>query len=364
MLVWLRAELTLHSMNGVKSPMNTVFEVSKMTVVTAHALFAVLAMHWIPQASDSAAGLRGLSVVSSKVVWASGTKGTVLRTLDGGRHWELRPVPGGEALDFRDVVAFDAKTALLMSSGNGIASRIYRTTDGGNTWTLILSNPDATGFFDAIKFWDGKHGLLLGDPVGGRFAILTTEDGGILWTRGTGPPSLPAEGAFAASGTCLTVMQKNNAWFGTGGVGVSRVFHSADGGITWTAASTQMFTPAASAGIFSLVFLDLKRGLAVGGDYQKPADRLHNVTVTSDGGESWLLPAGEQPSGFRSAVTYVKAKKMLLTVGTNGSDYSLDSGRSWRPISNDNLNALASIGDDVGGRWALKGLILKLAISE
>jgi photosystem II stability/assembly factor-like uncharacterized protein len=363
MLVWLLTELTLHSMNGVKLPMNTAFEVNNMTALAAHVLFAVLSMHWLPQVSNSTAGLRGLSVVSPKVVWASGTKGTVLRTLDGGAHWELRPVPGAEALDFRDVVAFDAKTALLTSSGNGTASRIYRTTDGGETWTLILTNSDTNGFFDAMKFWDNRHGLLLGDPVGGRFTIFTTEDGGRNWTRRTGPAAMPAEGAFAASGTCLTVMQKTNAWFGTGGVGVSRVFHSVDGGITWTVAASQMFAPVASAGIFSLVFLDLKRGVAVGGDYQKRAGNLQAVAVTADGAESWTLPAGERPSGFRSAVTYLKARKLLVTVGTNGSDYSRDAGRSWQHLSTDTLNAVAAAGDNV---WAVgpKGIILKLAFSE
>ena len=34
------------------------------------------------------ANLRGISAVSDAVVWASGENGTIVRTLDGGEHWE------------------------------------------------------------------------------------------------------------------------------------------------------------------------------------------------------------------------------------------------------------------------------------
>jgi photosystem II stability/assembly factor-like uncharacterized protein len=182
------------------------------------ALFvAVLALKWTPQISNTKAGLRGLHVVSQQVVWASGTKGTFLLTTDGGENWRSGSVPGAESLDFRDIEAFDAQTAYLLSSGSGPASRIYRTRDGGHNWKLLFTNPDAAGFFDALAFWDQLHGILLGDPVSGRFTVFTTSDGGESWIRQQTPPALPDEGAFAASGTCLVVQRKGEAWFGTGG---------------------------------------------------------------------------------------------------------------------------------------------------
>ena len=56
---------------------------------------------------------------------------TVLRTVDGGRTWQLLPVPGAEKLDFRDVDAMSDRVAHVLSIGAGAASRIYTTTDGG-----------------------------------------------------------------------------------------------------------------------------------------------------------------------------------------------------------------------------------------
>ena len=360
MLVWLRNGFTHHSMNGVDSRTNGFFK-QKMTGLTVHILLAASALHWTPQISNSVAGLRGLSVVSQKVAWASGAKGTVRRTLDGGENWEVRRVAGGDALDFRDVEAFDAKTALLLASGSGEASRVYLTTNGGESWTLVLSNGDKTGFFNAMKFWDRKHGILLGDPVGGHFAIYTTDNGGLTWTRQSGPPAISGEGAFAASGTCLKVRESHDAWFGTGGPGVARVFSTEDRGHTWTVAPTPLAGRTASAGIFSVEFIDAKRGVAVGGDYQKPAQTTATLAVTSDGGHTWLTPAIGIPSGFSSAVNYVKPKKLLVAVGTGGSDYSSDDGMTWQRFSSESLNALDSAGDKV---WAVgpKGLIMKLTL--
>src|SRR5947209_7804604 len=66
---------------------------------------------WTPQRSNTTADLRGVSAVSARVAWASGTGGTVLRTTDGGRTWRADTVPGAGALDFRDVHGVSASVA-------------------------------------------------------------------------------------------------------------------------------------------------------------------------------------------------------------------------------------------------------------
>ncbi len=330
-----------------------------MTGFTLRLMLAAVTMHWTPQTGNSIAGLRGVAVVSQKVVWVSGTQGTVLRTVDGGKHWEARKVGGAEGLDFRDVEAFDGNMALVVASGLGDASWVYLTTNGGNAWTLVLRNPESAGFFDAMKFWDRNHGILVGDPVAGHFTIYTTNNGGLKWTLANQPAAVAGEGAFAASGTCLTVRDNHDAWFGTGGRGLARVFHTADQGQSWTVAGTPLSGRTASSGIFGLVFPDSDHGVAVGGDYATPDQSAPTVAVTSDGGFTWTVSRYGIPGGFRSAVTYVKPKKMLIAVGTSGSDYSMDGGLTWTKLSTDTLNAVANAGSEV---WAVgpNGLILKL----
>ena len=77
---------------------------------------------WIKQTVDTTASFRGLSVVSEKVVWASGTGGTVIQTIDGGKSWKVMQVADAAKLDFRDIEAFDANTAYILSIGNGESS--------------------------------------------------------------------------------------------------------------------------------------------------------------------------------------------------------------------------------------------------
>jgi photosystem II stability/assembly factor-like uncharacterized protein len=297
-----------------------------LCLVTASLAFA---QAWSPQASGTTASLRGVDAVNARVAWASGSGGTFLTTTNGGVTWRAGTVTGAEQLDFRDIHALDEGTAFMLSSGSGDKSRIYKTTDGGSNWTLLFTNPDAAGFFDAIAFWDARRGIVLGDPVNGEFTIFTTDDGGAHWQRQHTPPALPNEGAFAASGTCLVIRGKREAWFGTGGPGAARVFHSMDGGKSWTVVGAPMRNDSASSGIFSLAFSDARHGIAVGGDYNKAGETAGNVVVTSDGGKTWIAPTGSRPGGFRSAVIYIRSERSWIAVGTSGSDISPDGGITW-----------------------------------
>ena len=230
---------------------------------------------WRTQTFHSDANLRGLSVVSPKVAWVSGTKGTYGCTVDGGMKWTAGTVPGAAVLDFRDVEAFGESSAYLLSIGAGEKSRIYHTADGGRTWTLQFKNPDPDAFYDAFAFWDQFHGLAFGDPVRGHFQLLATGDAAAAWQRLAAdslPAALSKEGAFAASGTCLVTHGDRDAWFCTGGARSARVFHSIDRGRHWTVSETPIVAGSESAGVFSIAFRDREHGLIVGGDYRKPRD--------------------------------------------------------------------------------------------
>lgn len=320
---------------------------------------------WTTQASGTSVRLRGVSAVNSSVAWASGDKGTFARTVDGGATWRSGVVPGASGLDFRDVDAFDANTAYLLAIGPGENSRIYKTTDGGATWTLQFTNSNPKAFFDAMAFWDKDHGIAVSDPVDGRFLIITTADGGATWKQMPAegmPPALNGEGAFAASGTCITVRGKTDVWFGTGGAAQARVFRSTNRGKTWTVAPTPLVSGRPPTGVFSIAFKDGKNGIVVGGDYEKEKDATGNVAVTTDGGRTWTLVANSRPAGYRSCVVYVPGttSPTLIAVGPSGSDYSLDNGRSWSGINQTGFHS-ASFAGAVDAGWAVgeKGLIAK-----
>ncbi len=250
--------------------------------------------------------------MSREVAWASGTHGTYLRTIDGGRTWTPAQVPDAGALDFRAVVAFSADEAFLMSAGPGELSRIYHTTDAGKHWQLQFTNTNPKGFFDSMVFWDARHGVVLGDPIPDesgnlKFEVLQTDDGQNWRPIASAqlPPAMQGEGAFAASNTCIAIVRgdsDSNVWFGTGGK-TARVFHSGDRGQSWQVYDTPMVHGPDSAGIFSIAFRDATHGVIAGGDYKRPKDDGPNLAFTEDGGKSWTLPP-LHPRAYFSAVAY------------------------------------------------------------
>ena len=261
--------------------------------------------------SHTTEGLRGVSAVSRDVVWASGTHGTYLRTVDAGVTWTAAQVPDAGTLDFRGVVAFSADEAFLMSSGPGEQSRIYHTSDAGKHWDLQFTNKNPKGFFDSIAFWDATHGVVLGDPVADEsgklaFEVLMTDDGQNwrVLPDAKMPAAMDGEGAFAASNSCIAILpgSNSNLWFASGGK-VARVFHSPDRGQSWEVFDTPVVHGPESAGIFSIAFRDSLHGVIAGGDYKRPRDDGPNLAFTDDGGKSWKL-SEIHPQAYFSAVAY------------------------------------------------------------
>ena len=299
---------------------------------------------WHNTSTGTTAHFRGLSAASSTTAWVSGytsTNGVVLRTTNRGATWQDVSPPGAAGLQFRDIEAFDASRAVVMSIGSAPTDfRIYVTSDGGQTWSLTFVNAEPGAFYDCMSFFDNKRGLALSDPPDGlHFRVIATDDGGLHW-HVTGlqmPQALPGEAAFAASGECLTTDHGHTAWFGTGGGAQARVFTSTDRGVSWTVASTPILSGPTS-GINALAFNGQQRGLAVGGDFLAPTASPANFARTLDGGSTWsLLPAA--PPEYRSGATWLNGHTALV-VGLSGSDVSEDAGTTWQRFDSGSLDTV------------------------
>ena len=109
--------------------------------------------------------MRGLSVVDDRTVWASGSGGNVGLSSDSGNTWKWMKVKGYEKTDFRDIEAFDGKTAIIM--GVDTPAIILKTTDAGETWKLVFEDKTPGMFLDAMEFWNEQSGIVIGDPING-----------------------------------------------------------------------------------------------------------------------------------------------------------------------------------------------------
>jgi hypothetical protein len=333
---------------------------------------------WEAEHSGTNQPLRGIHAAGNGVAWASGARGTVLRTEDSGYVWQGCAMPeGAEKLDFRSIWAWDAQTAIVMSSGPGDQSRLYRTTDGCAHWTLLATNKDATGFWDGLAFSDRNNGYLLGDPVNGHFTLLRTEDGGVHWKSVTSKDlDLGGQklGAFAASNQSMVLtgpVLGNVAapWFGTSGMSGGQHPFVYSGGLDcgmemahrnperclarfWTFAKDEVPIAGASEsqGIFALGLHKDQNGndgqsetwhaVAVGGDYSAPF-KAEGTAARRDPKTGKWTAATKMPHGYRSSVAWDAADNAWLAVGVNGTDVSYDDGQSWSSLGDDGYNAIS-----------------------
>lgn len=300
--------------------------------------------------SGTRTSLRGLSVVDDQVIWVSGSNGTVGRSVDGGQSWKWTVIRGFEKNDFRDIEAFDAQTAVIMSVD--APAYILRTTNGGESWKIVYQN-DAKGMFlDAMEFWNDQSGIVIGDPAEGRFFVARTFDGGNSWQDipvEKRPVADSGEACFAASGTNIRAWDTDEAIFVSGGL-KSRLF------TRHPPAPLPLLQGKETTGANSIAVWDNRKRsggkqlIVVGGDFSNPDSTNGNCLYSADRGRNWNLPL-VPPHGYRSCVEFYSRQK-AFACGLNGVDYTVDGGKTWKWISREGFHVC---------RKAKKGNLIFLA---
>lgn len=278
----------------------------------------------------SKTSIRGLSVVSDKIIWVSGNNGMVGLSVDGGEKWKWIHVETFGNTDFRDIEAFNATTAVMMSVAE--PAYILKTVDAGETWEVVYENKTKGIFMDAMEFWNEQSGIVIGDPINGTFFIARTFDGGQTWRQipiENCPASDSGEACFASSGTNVRTLGKDEACFVSGGLR-SRLF------IRDEQIDLPILQGTQSTGANSVAVKNKKTFIVVGGDFTMKDSTEKNCCITNDGGKKWIAPK-VAPHGYRSCVEYVGGNTWVCC-GLNGVDYSKDNGKTWNLISKESFN--------------------------
>lgn len=301
-------------------------------------------------AENKNTSLRGLSAVNTRVIWVSGSNGTVGTSVDSGNTWKWMTVKGFEKTDFRDIEAFDETSAVIM--GIGEPAYILRTADAGNTWKVVFENKTKGMFLDAMEFWNLMSGIVIGDPVDGKIFIARTFDGGMHWRAlpaDNYPKADSGEAMFASSGTNISKLTKE-AVFVTGGTR-SRLF------IRDKKLDLPIVQGSESTGANSIAVKKNKKMIIVGGDFNAKDSVGKNCVITADGGSSFTFPA-VSPHGYRSCIEYIEKNKWICC-GLNGIDISNDDGNHWQLISSEGFHVCRKAKEDnavflagTGGRIA------------
>jgi hypothetical protein len=291
---------------------------------------------------DNKISLRGLSVVNDQIIWASGNKGSLAKSTNGGKSFRWITIPGFENRDFRDIEAFDSSKAIVIAVDSpGI---ILKTTDGGQTWNQVYANHSKGIFLDAIHFRNEQEGMVVGDPINGLILALITTDGGNNWREVQNRSLLttaPGEAFFAASGTNLILTNtRRSAYRGrdnfilvTGG---TRSQLYTQQGFKKLSLPMKQWTE--TAGANSVALHSNGSLIVVGGDFDKPNDSTGNCVLGSINDLYFEQPQ-TNPHGYRSCVAYISASK-LVCCGINGVDISVDAGYNWKLISSQGFHTV------------------------
>ena len=192
--------------------MNTILYINKLKI-------NIILIFFLSVNFTLAQSYRGLSVLSENEIWASGSKGTVVHTLNGGTSFDTLSPNGFGRKDFRDIQAFNSQSALIMSAGDSAV--FLKTTNHGKSWKVVYQDNRPGIFIDVIEINPKSGvGIAMGDPLPDslfnpslknstekHFVALYTIDFGDHWSPlPNGTWNLATDNLssmFAASGTSL-----------------------------------------------------------------------------------------------------------------------------------------------------------------
>lgn len=284
--------------------------------------------------------IRGLSAVSNKIIWVSGSGGSVGKSVDGGKTFKWITVKGYEKTDFRDIEAYNHKTAIIMAIAE--PAIMLKTIDGGENWYKVFEDSTKGMFLDAMHA-EGKNIQVIGDPINGKAFFAMSNNLGETWETNKldGIALNEGEAFFASSGTNLQISTssqtfKKGTFMVTGGK-VARLLNARDQrdqyplpilqGKESTGANSIAISPSG------------KNAFIVGGDFAKDTIRMGNSVAVNLVPSIQFIQPQTPPFGYRSCVIYL-TNKILIACGTSGVDISKDGGMNWKNISTQSFHVV------------------------
>lgn len=265
---------------------------------------------WARQRTGTMSWLHSVFFLDQKRGWAAGSKGTLLRTLDGGNTWQQRTASTEDVV--RDIFFTDDQTGWLVCEVNAYQLKtnedprayLMKTTDGGENWKRIeIKGFDVDAILVRAVFSRNGRGWTFGEAG----SIYTTHDAGDTWTKLQSPTRrLLLGGIF---------VDDDRGWLVGAG---ATIIQTSDGGATWYQSTlpqvekTVRFTAAS--------FVDNRRGWAVGSG--------GSVFCTANGGRTWR----RQESTVAVDLFDVKFVDALegWAVGAEGTIiHTTDGGEHW-----------------------------------
>lgn len=281
---------------------------------------------------DARNSFRAISVIDQNSLWIASDQKQVwfFNTEQGWQDRSPTNYPDQDIL-WRDIHAYDDSTALILSAG--APGLILRTQNAGQSWKEVYRDDDPSIFFDAFDF-KGAVAKAFSDAHGSYLRMIESKDSGQSWT----PYLVNSEmlkvsqnqGGFAASGTCLRLMDENQSILVLGGPNALFKKISSDKPLSII---LPLDAGEASKGAFSVDYKNEDSLIVVGGDYRADSLSARSVALSFDGGKSWQL-ASAWPELQHSYWSCVSWKRDVIVICSRfKSAISNDNGATWQIIN-------------------------------
>lgn len=303
---------------------------------------------WVRQKAGTMAWLRAVFFLDQNRGWAVGSKGTLLKTVDGGQNWKPNTAPTVSIV--RDIFFLDDQNGWLVCEANqyelksSLDARAYlmKTTDGGENWQRVeLKGFDVDSVLVRVVFSRGGRGWAFGE----QGAIYSTHDSGDTWARLKSPTRhLLLGGVFVdndrgwivgAGATIIQTSDGGETWYqsrlpqveksvrftsasfvdnrigwavGSGG----NVYQTTNGGRTWQKQESGVYVD-----LFDVKFVDAREGWAVGAE--------GTIIHTSDGGSHWTSERSETQHPLERVFFTDKTRGWAVGFGGTVVAYSRES---------------------------------------
>ncbi|MCX6235232.1 MAG: YCF48-related protein [Bacteroidetes bacterium] len=267
-----------------------------------------------PGGLDNEAELREVEFINPYIGYIVGLKGIILKTIDGGYHWELVRYTGGQWDEFTDVSLSVTNNAFAV----GEDDLIIRTFDGGVTWDTLYTQAGFT--FTDIDFLNSDTGYIFG---GSGEKYIKTINGGLNWVIRSLSLQFSNTTIYKA---CFPNPQLGfiSCVTSTSYEEKCRFFRTSDGGESWGEVYTFW-----SLYPFGMDYMNdtiiMVSGCSV--------DYSNSVFTSHDRGNTWLqtyLPGFMPWGGFAIVCDTIDR---ALVVGRLGDiDRTTDNGLTWQAI--------------------------------
>lgn len=228
---------------------------------------------WVCQYGERGRLLFGLDFIDKNIGYACGERGFLLKTEDGGAHWDELKTTGTlhwlYGLSFRD-----KNTGFAV----GLRETVLKTADGGKSWTEVEAASDRRPYGFQPIYRDITFNGNTGCIVGQNGSLLMSHDGGDSWN--------PAATFFKPEIRDLMDLRRvqfvtPKLGFAVGELG-TKLMVTEDGGKSWS------YRPVLDTEWLRAVWADSNGKVVVVGEREK-------VLVSADKGHTWKMIRGQRP---------------------------------------------------------------------